>query len=108
MTHEIKNKLAQFSKVADQQGILLPEQLEIIYRENWFKLFVPKEKGGLELSLREGLEIEEELACIDGSLGCRRPRLRQLSARKPPRRERVRPRPAPDFRWSSLAERSWA
>ena len=49
MTHEIKNKLAQFSKVADQQGILLPEQLEIIYRENWFKLFVPKEKGGLKI-----------------------------------------------------------
>jgi indole-3-acetate monooxygenase len=69
MTPEIKNKLAQFSKVADQQGVLLPEQLEIIYRENWFKLFVPKEYGGLELSLREGLETEEELACIDGSLG---------------------------------------
>lgn len=69
MTPEIKNKLAEFSKAADEQGILSPEQLEIIYREKWFKLFVPKENGGLELSLPEGLETEETLACIDGSLG---------------------------------------
>ncbi|HSV10107.1 MAG TPA: hypothetical protein VLI68_05020 [Hanamia sp.] len=69
MTPEIKHKLAQFSKAADEQGILSPEQLEIIYREKWFKLFVPKENGGLELNLPEGLETEEALAGIDGSLG---------------------------------------
>lgn len=69
MTPEIKNKLAEFSKAADEQGILSPGQLEIIYREKWFKLFVPKENGGLELNLLQGLETEEALASIDGSLG---------------------------------------
>lgn len=69
MKQEIKNRLAQFSKMADQQGILLDEQLDIIYHEKWFKLFVPKENGGLELDLVQGLETEEALARIDGSLG---------------------------------------
>jgi alkylation response protein AidB-like acyl-CoA dehydrogenase len=69
MKPEIKHKLAVCSKIADERGILSEEQLEIIYHEKWFKLFVPKKNGGLELSLPEGLETEEALARIDGSLG---------------------------------------
>jgi alkylation response protein AidB-like acyl-CoA dehydrogenase len=65
----IKNKLAEFSKIADEQQILSDEQLEIIYKEKWFKLFVPKINDGLELNLPAGLETEEALARIDGSLG---------------------------------------
>ena len=69
MRPEIKHQLALFSKIADERRILSHEQLEIIYHEKWFKLFVPKENGGLELVLPEGLETEEALARIDGSLG---------------------------------------
>jgi alkylation response protein AidB-like acyl-CoA dehydrogenase len=69
MKPEIKHKLAGSSKIADERGILSDEQLEIIYHEKWFKLFVPKKYGGLELNLPEGLETEEALARIDGSLG---------------------------------------
>jgi hypothetical protein len=54
---------------AEQLKELHPAQLEIIFREKWFKLFVPKSKGGLELSLPEILRLEEALAWIDGSLG---------------------------------------
>lgn len=54
---------------AEKIGTLTAEQLNIIYREKWFKLFVPKEYDGLELSLPDGLKIEEALATIDGSLG---------------------------------------
>ncbi|MBO9618247.1 MAG: acyl-CoA dehydrogenase [Niabella sp.] len=61
--------LAALAKSSDEQGILLPEQLAIIYRERWFRLFVPKTQGGLELGLPEGLALEEALARIDGSLG---------------------------------------
>ena len=28
-------------------GQLHPEQLQIIYEQNWFNLFVPKQYGGL-------------------------------------------------------------
>jgi alkylation response protein AidB-like acyl-CoA dehydrogenase len=57
------------SPEAEQLGQLHPEQLSIIYEKNWFKLFVPKQYGGLELSLPEGLRLLEGLACADGSTG---------------------------------------
>ncbi len=54
---------------AEQIAELPPEWLEVIYREKWFKLFVPRELGGLGSSLPVALKIEEELAYADGSLG---------------------------------------
>jgi hypothetical protein len=54
---------------AEQIGQLPEEWLEVIYREKWFKLFVPKEFNGLELTLPEALKLEEKLAKLDGSLG---------------------------------------
>ncbi|GMQ24305.1 flavin-dependent monooxygenase [Algoriphagus sp. oki45] len=54
---------------AENQGCLTTEMLDLIYQEKWFKLFVPKELGGLGLDLIEGLKIEEKLARQDGSLG---------------------------------------
>lgn len=54
---------------AESSGMLTPEQLAIVYDHRWFKLFVPSSLGGLELSLPEGVRLEEELAWIDGSLG---------------------------------------
>lgn len=63
------SKLRQEAPFAEQNGALTAEQLNIIYKEKWFKLFVPQSYGGLELSLPDGLRIEEALAGIDGSLG---------------------------------------
>src|SRR5690606_37836674 len=54
---------------AESIGTLTPEQLAIIYDRRWFKLFVPRSLGGLELPLPEGIRLEEEVARIDGSLG---------------------------------------
>src|SRR3954463_16517682 len=69
INEDIKRRLCQQAAIAEQNGTLTAKQLDIIYKEKWFKLFVPKEYGGLELSLPEGLRIEEALATIDGSLG---------------------------------------
>ena len=69
ISDDIKERLYLEAVVAEQTGTLTVEQLKIIYREKWFKLFVPKEYDGLELSLPDGLRIEEALAAIDGSLG---------------------------------------
>ncbi|MBO9632524.1 MAG: acyl-CoA dehydrogenase [Chitinophagaceae bacterium] len=44
-------------------------QLDLILRNNWFNLFVPKANNGLELSLPEALQLEEALAWVDGSFG---------------------------------------
>ncbi len=65
----ITNSIRRYIVEAEQSGSLNPQQLSVIYKEHWFNLFVPKEYGGLGLSLPEGLRIEESLAWIDGSTG---------------------------------------
>ncbi|MBT1705846.1 acyl-CoA dehydrogenase family protein [Chryseosolibacter indicus] len=52
---------------AERACRLQTDQLNIIYEQGWFKMYVPHEFGGLELSLPEILRIEESLAWVDGS-----------------------------------------
>lgn len=54
---------------AEKQGSLTTEMLDLIYREKWFKLFIPKELNGLELTLPEALRLEEKIAHLDASMG---------------------------------------
>ncbi len=61
--------ISRYAAAAEQMGTLHPEQLSLIYQQKWFNLFVPKEYGGLQLSLPEGLKTEECLAWADGSTG---------------------------------------
>ncbi len=61
--------LREEAVLAEQLGCLTPKQLDIIYQYKWFNLFVPTAFGGLELDLVEGLQIQEQLAALDGSLG---------------------------------------
>lgn len=60
---------SQWAPKAEQLGRLTPEMLDLIYREKWFKLFVPKEFGGLGLTLPEALLVEEKIASLDASMG---------------------------------------
>jgi alkylation response protein AidB-like acyl-CoA dehydrogenase len=60
---------ATWAPKAEKQGSLTEEMLELIYREKWFKLFVPKEMDGLGLTLPEGLLLEEKIARLDASMG---------------------------------------
>lgn len=62
-------RMRALSPLAETQGRLHAEQLDIIYEQRWFNLYVPKEYGGLALPLPEALRIEEALAWTDGSLG---------------------------------------
>lgn len=61
-SHELAQK-------AEKLGYLPKEWLAEIYHQKWFKLFVPKDLGGLGCTLPEALKIEEKLAKLDGSLG---------------------------------------
>ncbi|GAO42475.1 hypothetical protein [Flavihumibacter petaseus] len=63
------DSLRSHAAEAERLGQLHPEQLEIIYRKNWFRLFVPKIYGGLDANLPEGLRLQEVLAWVDGSIG---------------------------------------
>ncbi|GAB3415023.1 acyl-CoA dehydrogenase family protein [Niabella aquatica] len=63
------DRLRNWCAGAEARGALTPAILELAYKQKWFKLFVPKALGGLELNLPEALQYEEYLAYIDGSLG---------------------------------------
>src|SRR5690606_28477697 len=52
-----------------QLKTLTEEQLQLIYDRKWFNIWVPKEYGGLELPLRQGCELLENLAYEDGGFG---------------------------------------
>ena len=67
-----KKEIAEIKRlcaISEQKAALTPALLNIIYKKKWFKLFIPKEQGGLEMSLPDALKLEEQLAYIDGSLG---------------------------------------
>jgi len=61
--------LRQAVPAAEQSGRLHPGQLALIQQQRWFNLFVPANYRGLQLSLPEGLHLEESLAWTDGSIG---------------------------------------
>lgn len=61
--------LAEEAARAESQGGLTDAQLSVIHRICLFKLFVPKDLGGLAMELPEALRLEEGLASLDGSLG---------------------------------------
>lgn len=56
-------------QLAEQAGKLTDAQLEIIYKEKWFNMYVPPVYGGLGLSLPEAAQLIEKLAWVDGSIG---------------------------------------
>ena len=65
----LSDALRALSADAERLGALHPGQLELIYRQQWFNLFVPADFGGLQQSLPEALRLEEALAWTDGSVG---------------------------------------
>lgn len=68
ITKTWQEKVAAFASRSEALGNLHPEILELVYEEQWFKLFVPKVYGGPGKKLPEILRLEEELAEADGSL----------------------------------------
>lgn len=60
--------ISKYAPVSEKIGKLHPEILNLIYKQKWFNLYVPKVYGGEEKSLPEILRIEENLAKADGSL----------------------------------------
>lgn len=54
---------------AEQARQLLPQQLELIYQQQWFKILTPKKYSGLELDLNQEVRLIEALAWADGSIG---------------------------------------
>lgn len=54
---------------AEQMGMLHPEQLQIVYKNKWFKLLVPKTYSGLQITLTNLVRLQEAISWTDGSTG---------------------------------------
>ena len=63
----ILESVRDYAAEAEQLHHLHAAQLNRIYRERWFKMFVPLHQGGLQLSLPQVVKTEEALAWADGS-----------------------------------------
>jgi alkylation response protein AidB-like acyl-CoA dehydrogenase len=61
--------IRQYAPEAEKLGKLHPEQLAVIYEQQWFNLLAPVRYGGQQTPLPELIRTEEALAWADGSLG---------------------------------------
>ncbi|MBS1521886.1 MAG: acyl-CoA dehydrogenase [Bacteroidetes bacterium] len=54
---------------AESMAKLHPDQLAIIYEQDWFKVLAPAMYSGREMSLPELVRLEESISWADGSVG---------------------------------------
>lgn len=52
-----------------KKSYLSQRRLDFLYENRWFKIFVPKDYGGLELNLIDGAKVLTKAATIQGGLG---------------------------------------
>lgn len=63
------NIIRKHAAEAEHLGLLSPEQLDIVYREGWFKLLVPQKYTGKEITLSSLVRLQEAISWTDGSTG---------------------------------------
>lgn len=68
-TEESNTLISGQALAAEQKGQLTEDMLSLIYREKLFKLFIPKQLNGRQMSLPEALKLEIEASTIDGGFG---------------------------------------
>lgn len=68
LEESIIEKLIRLQPEGVRQKQLTPDQLQIVYRQNWFNLWVPEELGGMGSTFDQGLKFLYELAYCDGGL----------------------------------------
>lgn len=69
LDHADQAQLQQLAQYLDKTGAFPKEAFDLIARNRHFHLFVPEERGGLDIPLVEGMRIIEAYAAIEGNLG---------------------------------------
>lgn len=67
LPQEITDQIRGAAAAAEVLQDLHPDQLQSIYQQRWFAMFVPKVYGGLGWSLPRVLQVEEALSWADAS-----------------------------------------
>ncbi|MHC8949778.1 acyl-CoA dehydrogenase family protein [Sphingobacterium hungaricum] len=67
LNEQLEKTIKEYQHAAIKAKQLTPALLELIYEQQWFTIWVPKKLGGLEMGLKEGCELLEDLAYADGA-----------------------------------------
>lgn len=62
-------EMAAYAQHCEQNLRFSEQQLQTMYAQNWFKVYVPEVYGGLGLTIPEGVRLLEELAYAEGNAG---------------------------------------
>ncbi len=63
------DKIRSQSLKAEQSGKIPTDWLKLLYKKNYFKLFIPKQDDGLMMPMPDALRLFDEAGYIDGNLG---------------------------------------
>lgn len=63
------NRIRNTAAEAEQMGLLHPDQLEIVYKNGWFRLLVPRIYSGRQITLSDLVRLQEAISWADGSTG---------------------------------------
>lgn len=66
---ELEEKIIQYRSWNEEQRMIHPDILEVIYQQGWFKILIPKSLSGGEWSLPKAISLFEALASIDANVG---------------------------------------
>ncbi|KAA5536755.1 hypothetical protein F0919_03540 [Taibaiella lutea] len=66
---QIIDSLRQRAFETEELRSLPKETLDLIYKERWFQVLVPKKSGGLEYTLSQAVQLFEALAYADANVG---------------------------------------
>lgn len=69
LSADVAAQLRSEAEKAESQGNLTDLQWDLVQKHRWLNMYVPKELGGLEMTLPEILRVEEALSWADGSVG---------------------------------------
>lgn len=69
LTTETRYIIKDNVQASIERKTLTPELLDLVYKQNWFNLWVPEAYGGRQSALKEGCLLLEELAYVDGGFG---------------------------------------
>ena len=69
ISREDVNIIRNTAAEAEQMGMLHAGQLEVIYRQKWFKLLVPEVYSDRQITLPELVRLQEAISWTDGSTG---------------------------------------
>jgi indole-3-acetate monooxygenase len=65
----IADELRRLGEDAEEQRALSKAAVDLLAEQNLFNIFVPRDRGGLGLSLADGCAVIEEVSAADGATG---------------------------------------